>query len=160
MAKSTLVKAVKALRLGVMSFAVGSAAIAQTAVDGDTLRLDNQTIRLYGIDAPELKQTCGSWPAGELAQEALASMVIGREVTCEGKGHDRYGLTLAICKVGGFDIGAEMVSSGMAWAFTRDSVSYMEQQAEAKSANRGVHKYDCEPAWDYRARVHEEGAFR
>ena len=153
MVGSTLVRA---LCIGVAFFAFTSAAIAQTAVDGDTLKLGGQTIILYGIDAPELKQTCGSWPAGELAQEALASMVIGRQVTCESKGLDRYGRTLAVCRVDGFDIGAEMVSSGMAWAFTRDSVDYVGQQAEAKSANRGVHQYDCEPAWDYRTRVREE----
>ncbi len=147
---------IKALCIGVSFLAFASAAIAQTAVDGDTLKLGGQTIGIYGIDAPELKQTCGNWPAGELAQEALASMVIGRQVTCQGKGLDRYGRTLAVCKVDGFDIGAEMVSSGMAWAFTRDSVDYVGQQAEAKSANRGVHQYDCEPAWDYRARVREE----
>ena len=156
MVKSMLVEAVKALCVGMTGFALTSAAVAQTAVDGDTLKLGGQTIRLYGIDAPELKQICGNWPAGEMAQEALASMVIGREVTCEGKGRDRNGLTLAVCKVGGFDIGAEMVSSGMAWAFTRYSVDYMGQQAEAKSANRGVHQYDCEPAWDYRVRAGEE----
>lgn len=46
---------------------------AQTAIDGDTLSLNGETIRSYGIDAPKRKQTCGNWPAGELAQEALAS---------------------------------------------------------------------------------------
>lgn len=25
--------------------------------------------------------------------------------------------------------------------------------AEAKAANRGVHQFDCEPAWEYRARA-------
>ena len=144
MVRSTLVKA---LWVGATYLAFTSAAIAQIAIDGDTLKLSGQTIRLYGIDAPELKQTCGNWPAGELAQEALASMVIGRQVTCEGKGHDRYGRTLAVCKVDGFDIGAELVRSGMAWAFTRYSVDYVGQQAEAKSANRGVHQDDCELAW-------------
>ena len=155
MVGSTLVRS---FCLGLIGVAVTSAAIAQTqtAVDGDTLKLGGQTIRLYGIDAPEMKQTCGNWPAGELAQEALASMVIRRQITCEGRGQDRYGRTLAVCKVDGFDIGAELVRSGMARAFTRYSVDYVEQQAEAKSANRGVHQYGCEPAWNYRARVREE----
>ena len=72
---------VSALCVGMMAFAINSAASAQTAVDGDTLKIGGQTIRLYGIDAPELKQTCGNWPAGELAQEALALMMIGRQIT-------------------------------------------------------------------------------
>src|SRR5262245_48944012 len=55
---------VKALCVGVIGLAFSSAAIAQTAVDGDTLRIGALTIRLFGIDAPEMKQVCGDWPAG------------------------------------------------------------------------------------------------
>ena len=34
---------------------------AQTAIDGDTIKLDGTTYRLWGIDAPESKQACGGW---------------------------------------------------------------------------------------------------
>lgn len=150
----------KRLRAWAASILLAALGVAQAAhaedpraVDGDTLRIGVVSIRLYGIDAPEMKQTCGDWPAGELAQEALASMVIGRKVDCVSKAHDRYGRMVAVCTVDGVDIGAEMVRSGMAWAFSRYSVIYLDQQAEAKTANRGVHQYDCEPAWAYRARL-------
>jgi endonuclease YncB( thermonuclease family) len=39
-----------------------------------------------------------------------------------------------------------MVREGMAWAFTRLSVAYVDQQEEARIANRGVHEHDCVPA--------------
>lgn len=137
----------------VVALLLASPAMAQTATDGATLRIDALVIRLHGIDAPEMKQRCGDWPAGELAQEALAAMVIGPKVECARKGFDRYNRMLAVCTVDGVDIGAEMVRSGMAWAFTRYSGAYMRFEVEARAANRGVHLHKCEPVWDYRARV-------
>ena len=47
----------------------------------------------------------------------------------------------------GEDLGAILVREGMAWAYTR-SVNYMDQQEEARIANRGVHAHDCVPAWE------------
>ena len=73
------------MRRSALSAAIALLAVpaaAQTAVDGDTLRLGATANGLYGIDAPELKQTCGDWPAGDLSAEGLAAMTIGREVTC------------------------------------------------------------------------------
>jgi hypothetical protein len=49
------------------------------------------------------------------------------------------------------NLGAIMVREGFAWAFTRFSVDYVDQQEEALRANRGVHAHDCMPAWEWRA---------
>ena len=85
-------------------------------------------------------------------------LVTGRRVECMPKDRDRSGRVIAVCKVDGFDIGAEMVRSGMALAFTKESVDYVNQEAEAKAAGRGVHGQECEAPWDYRARRREQGA--
>jgi endonuclease YncB( thermonuclease family) len=45
-----------------------------------------------------------------------------------------------------------MVSSGMAWAFTRYSSDYISQERAAIGAGLGVHAHDCEKPWDWRAR--------
>lgn len=84
-------------------------ALAQTATDGDTLRIGALIIRLHGIDAPELKQRCGDWPAGELALEALGALIAGGRLECVPKDRDRYGRTVAVCTAGDVDVGAEMV---------------------------------------------------
>lgn len=136
-------------------FAAPAFAQAATAIDGDTLKIGGRSVRIHGIDAPEMKQRCGDWPAGDLAQEALAALVTGRTVRCEGRGNDRYGRMLASCKVDGLDLGAEMVRSGMALAFVRYSQDYVGQEAEAKAVRRGMHGYACELPWEYRARVKE-----
>src|SRR5262249_26283036 len=80
---------------------------AQTITDGDTLRLAGTTYRLWGIDAPELRQECpDGWPAGRLAATRLLALTQGRQVQCQAKTTDRYGRTVALCRANGEDLGA------------------------------------------------------
>jgi endonuclease YncB( thermonuclease family) len=127
-------------------------AIAQTTiVDGDTLRVNGQPFRLFGIDAPEKAQWCGDYPAGELSTRTLEKLVHGGNVICEARETDRYLRTLAVCRVDGVDLGKTMVRLGMAWAFTRYSQDYVDQEALARQERLGVHAHECLPAWDWRA---------
>ena len=52
---------------------------------------------------------------------------------------DRYGRSVAVCRADGRDLGADMVSAGMAWAFTRYSSDYVSQERAAIGAGIGVH---------------------
>ena len=125
---------------------------AAQVTDGDTLKQGGVTYRLWGIDAPEAKQVCpDGWPAGSLATTRLQALTAGRPIVCQEKDRDRYGRIVAICRASGEDLGAILVREGFAWAFTRFSVDYVDQQEEARRANRGVHAHDCEPAWEWRA---------
>jgi endonuclease YncB( thermonuclease family) len=136
------------------SIVIGAAfpAGAQSVSDGDTLKQGGITYRLWGIDAPEAKQVCpDGWPAGSLATTRLQALTAGRSIVCQEKDRDRYGRIVAICRASGEDLGAIMVREGFAWAFTRYSVDYVDQQEEARTANRGVHAHDCDPAWEWRA---------
>ncbi len=141
------------LAAGLFSLAVGiHPALAQSITDGDTLKLNGVTYRLWGIDAPETKQDClDGWAAGQLATTHLQALIAGRNVICERKDTDRYGRTVAICRAGGEDLGAKMVRDGYAWAFVRYSADYASQEALAKKEMRGVHRHGCMPAWEWRA---------
>ena len=52
-------------------------------------------------------------------------------VRCEDRGHDRYRRTIGLCRDNGEDLGAAMVRTGMAWAFTRYSSDYISQEKAA-----------------------------
>lgn len=56
-------------------------------VDGDTIELGGETIRINGIGAPEAGQVCttpegGSWRCGEAATDALSRLTDNARTTC------------------------------------------------------------------------------
>lgn len=112
-------------------------------VDGDTLRVDGERVRLWGIDAPERAQLCRiagrDEPIGREATEALRSILARGELRCETKDRDRYGRTVADCRAGQVSVSDAMVRSGWAWALPRYSKDrYLSAQEEAERAGRGV----------------------
>ena len=144
------------LSLGLVFSASAHARIAgpATVTDGDSLKVSGQRIRLFGIDAPESKQTCVAggqrWRCGRSATRALRSHIAGRPVVCAERDRDRYGRIVAVCRVGGEDINAWMVSQGMAVAYTKYSRAYVGQQRSAKAARRGLWRGDFVAPWDWR----------
>lgn len=124
-------------------------------IDGDTLDVGGERVRLEGIDAPELAQICprrptGTWPCGEAAAKELRRHVERRDLECEAKGTDKYGRTLGVCSVAGRDVNAMMVRHGFAWAFRKYSLSYVRQEEEARAEQAGIWQGEAEPAWEYR----------
>ena len=87
-----------------------------TIVDGDTLRIGSTTIRQYGMDAPETRQTCeragNSWPCGEESSRKLWLLAGGQLVLCFEIDRDRYGRVVPICRAGDIELGAAIVMSG------------------------------------------------
>ena len=136
----------------VLTFGATTGASAQTVVvDGDTIRIGTTAYRLWGIDAPEQQQSCAGWPAGGEATRTLAALMRDKAVSCEPRTQDRYGRTVAVCRADGMDLGAAMVSAGMAWAFVRYSRDYVSGEDSARAAGLGVHGHACMPAWEWRA---------
>lgn len=122
--------------------------------DGDTVTLDGEKIRIYGIDAPELGQTCrdrngATYDCGRLAQRQM-ERIAKAEMSCDAVEEDRYGRTVAICYAGGEDVGGAMVSSGWARAYLSYSLRYAPEEARARSAGRGLWAGEFDDPWSFR----------
>lgn len=111
-------------------------------IDGDTLVVDGRKVRLYGIDAPELDQTCGgamgTWPCGQAARDALAGLAGRAVIDCAVQDTDRYGRAVAVCLRDQTDLGAELVRRGSAAAYRRYSDRYAPAEAAARAEGLGI----------------------
>src|SRR5918996_1366898 len=90
---------------------------AARVIDGDTIVVAEQLVRLHGIDAPELDQTFW-WrgrhiSCGTMALAALEALTAGVRLRCEVVERDRHGRLVAKCfSPDGVDIGRRLVSAG------------------------------------------------
>jgi endonuclease YncB( thermonuclease family) len=142
------------------AYAAGSAAIgAARIVDGDTLALTlaggTLRVRLHGMDAPELDQTCpdaeGALLAcGGAATAAMEDLIAGRPVRCVSQGNVNYDRLVAVCSVDGIDLGGALVERGLAWASRRHSMAYVGAEDAARARALGVWQGPAVPPWAWR----------
>lgn len=123
------------------------------AIDGDTLAAADRRLRLEGIDAPEIGQSCSSdgrtLACAEAARRRLAALAQRSDFLCRGGAKDRYDRLLVRCRTGEADVNATLVRDGLA-------VSYGDYRAEEEAARRdrlGLWAGDFERPADWR-RVH------
>jgi endonuclease YncB( thermonuclease family) len=128
--------------------------------DGDTLKVvqngQQTTVRLQGIDAPEIGQ-----PFGTKSRDHLAALAKGKMVTVHEHGHDKYGRTLGRIEIEGEDVNQTMVADGMAWHFRRfdKSAELAAAEEKARDAKRGLWADKASvPPWEWRAGEHDRKA--
>lgn len=110
-------------------------------MDGDTVLLVREgrqepvKLRIEGVDAPE---TCQ--PGGAESRDALIRLALRKPVQVVDRGQDSYGRQIGRLSVDGMDLGAEMVRSGMAWAysFRTGKGPYAGFQRQAQKHKRGI----------------------
>ena len=112
-------------------------------VDGDSLKLGEQNVRLAHIDAPEYYQTCkradkSTYNCGIKAREKLESLLKLGKLSCKTVGRDIYNRDMSECFAGRTNINLEMVRSGWAVVYKSGDAAYLEAQADAKRAKLGI----------------------
>ena len=132
-----------AILLAFAAPAAGQMSGRAVPIDGDTIELAGERVRLHGIDAPESAQTCldaseVAYPCGERATRALRALIDGQSVSCRQTDTDRYGRVVAVCHRGEVDLNAAMVREGWAVAFVEYATDYVAEEAQAKRERRGI----------------------
>lgn len=146
-------------------FAAGIPAQAQDAapssgpaivLDGSHLEVAGRRFKLYGIDAPDVDETCENaehkeYPCGVEAREALVKLVERQTVTCQPRGPNQINEMLATCTLGGTDLSGAMIDAGWAIADRTRTLSYEETEEKARTTKHGLWQGRFIPPANWRA---------
>jgi endonuclease YncB( thermonuclease family) len=127
-----------------------------SVIDGDTIEIHGQRIRLFGIDAPESSQLCirassERWRCGQQASFALADRIGRATVSCHPRDLDRYGRVVAVCFKGSEDLNRWMIANGWAVAYRHYSEDYVPEEDAARRGRTNIWSSDFDLPWDWRA---------
>ncbi len=151
----------RALLFSALFLMVAGAAIAGVfkgqarVIDGDEIELAGKRVRLYGIEAPELGQTCWyrnkEFPCGHSARRNLWLNVKDQRLTCREKSVVD-GVVVALCfDAKGRDVAGDLVRNGWALALPKQVEVYIKAEAEAKRRKLGLWNFRFTKPWDWRA---------
>ena len=132
-------------------------------IDGDTIKIENLSIRFGGIDAPESfykgkAQICFDKISkekifcGELSKQFLKKKIQNKKLSCiPEKKLDQYNRVVAECFIKDKSLSAYMVRSGYAFDYKKYSKGkYKNEQEQAKKENIGLWKTNFDYPWIWR----------
>ena len=112
-------------------------------VDGNTIIINFQIIRLHGIEAPNAEQLCEidgeSWLCGWEATNALAHIMGRHWVSCRQNRLNEGGVVDATCFAGNvLNINAWMVRNGWATAQNQTNTRFLQLEILARQEQIGI----------------------
>jgi endonuclease YncB( thermonuclease family) len=134
----------------------GPATGTALAIDASHLEIAGRRFKLYGIDAPDVDQTCADakgqdYPCGIEARAALAALVKDASVTCQPLGPNQRNEMLAHCTVGEINVARALIDAGWAIADRARTLNYEAPELVARAAKRGIWQGRFVPPGDWRA---------
>ncbi len=129
------------LLLVICNFATANGQI--NVLDGDSILINGENVRLKGIDAPEYMQICYEGKkeikCGKQSKKFLQSLIKGK-IECKKEGKDKYNRWLATCYCNGKDLAEQMVAEGYALSYAQYGDEYALQQKQAMKNKKGIWK--------------------
>ena len=123
-------------------------------IDGDTIHIYKNKIRLHAIDAPETNQTCNKnnkvWNCGIESTKFLKKLIGKNKIECITTGKDQYNRFIGICYKNNLDLNSEMVLNGWAIAYRYYSMDYVEEEEVAKQQKIGIWSGEFEEPYLFR----------
>ena len=123
-------------------------------IDGDTIHIYKNKIRLHAIDAPETNQTCNKnnkvWNCGIESTKFLKKLIGKNKIECITTGKDQYNRFIGICYKNNLDLNSEMVLNGWAIAYRYYSMDYVKEEEVAKQQKIGIWSGEFEEPYLFR----------
>ena len=123
-------------------------------IDGDTIHINKDKIRLHGIDAPEKNQKCiidnNEWECGKQATIELKKIINNQVVKCETINMDKYNRHIAICYSKNLNINQIMIKTGWAIAYRYYSKDYVAEENYARKNKFGIWRSKFEEPYLFR----------
>lgn len=132
-------------------------------IDGDTIKINSKKIRLYGIDAPEKKQTCEkpyltigifsftkNYLCGQVSTNKLTKKINNQIIKCKIKDVDRYSRLIGECYKRNQNLNSWLVANGHAVAYRKYSKKYVSDEISAKNEKLGIWQGKFEMPWNFR----------
>tara|TARA_B110000263_G_C15129030_1_gene427939 strand:+ start:138 stop:623 length:486 start_codon:yes stop_codon:yes gene_type:complete len=125
-------------------------------INSDYIKINDQIIILFGIEAMERKQVCyidnKIWPCYEISVRFLESLVDLGETECQIIKKSRMNRVFGVCEVVGIEINKELVEKGYAFARKKHTKDYVQSEKNAKKNNLGIWQSEFVFPWLWRKR--------
>ncbi len=124
-------------------------------ISGDTLTLNGRIVKLFGVAAPDISQTCADgsgrgYKCGQQSVSWLSGWLADHEVKCHIINEDEKGLLTGVCMLGPYDIAAALINAGWAVADTKQTQIYIPYQNQALTNRRGLWQGEFYMPWDWK----------
>lgn len=114
-----------------------------SVVTGSVIKVRGIYVKLLGIEAPDLDQSCSdqygrSYACGKRAKSWLQDYINNAEVKCHILGNIVKRRATGVCFLGDYDIAAVIANAGWAVAHTKNTDMYIAYEDQAMGNKRGL----------------------